>query len=508
MRQPAESTDEDLHDSAAHDPENANTLPGTASAVDVGSLVATTSAVSDVTPAPPADDAPKAGRGLVFAIVSLALFMGSVDQTIVATALDTIQRDLHAGINWSAWTITIYALGQIIAMPLAGRMSDQYGRKKIFLGAVVLFTATSLCCGFATSIYMLLPLRALQALGGGAFMPSASGIVADQFGRDRDRALGMFTSIFPIGGIAGPIMGGVFVTYWSWRGIFLVNVPIGIVLLVLGLKFIPHSKRPVVNRPDIVGVLLLALLLISAMLGITILGGGTTTPADPVFLISEFVAVIALVAFLRHAKHAKAPFIPSRLLHGKGFGIMNLINFLHGAAALGFGALVPLYAEERFHIATLQAGTLLTARAVGMICIAGVATFALRRTGYRLPMIVGFLVIALGLFGMSLGPHAGLSAYMWLAVTGAITGLGMGLCVPASNNASMQLAPDQIAAISGLRGMFRQSGSIMAVSIATAILARSHTPGLTLADIFVVFGIILLCMVPLVWLVPEHRGSW
>ena len=152
-------------------------------------------------------------RFLVFAIVSLALMMASIDQTIVATALPTLQRDLHTQVNWSTWTLTIYALGQILVMPLAGKVGERFGRKRIFLGAVILFTAASLCCGLAGNIYLLIALRGVQAIGGGAFMPSATGIVAQMFGRDRDRALGLFSSIFPIGGIIGPVLGGVFVTY-------------------------------------------------------------------------------------------------------------------------------------------------------------------------------------------------------------------------------------------------------------------------------------------------------
>src|SRR5262249_46131631 len=159
-------------------------------------------------------------RKLVFAVVAIALFMSSVDQTIVATALPTIQNDLDAPINWASWTITIYAFGQVVAMPVAGRISDQFGRKKVFLIALTLFTVASLCCGLAQNIEALVVLRLLQALGGGAFMPSASGIVADQFGPDRDRAIGMFTSIFPIGGILGPVLGGILVSTWTWRGIF------------------------------------------------------------------------------------------------------------------------------------------------------------------------------------------------------------------------------------------------------------------------------------------------
>ena len=189
---------------------------------------------------------PARRRIVIFAVVSIALFMASVDQTIVATALPSIQRELHAPVNWSSWTITIYALGQVLVMPLAGKFGDQYGRKKVFLGAVVLFTTASLCCGLADNIYLLIMLRAIQALGGGAFMPSATGIVADLFGDGRDRALGLFSSIFPMGGIVGPVLGGVVVTYWSWRGIFLVNIPVGLVLLALGALLIPNIPR----RPD------------------------------------------------------------------------------------------------------------------------------------------------------------------------------------------------------------------------------------------------------------------
>ena len=130
-------------------------------------------------------------RWLVFAIVSIGLFMASIDQTIVATALPSIEHDLHSGINWSGWTITIYALGQVIAMPMAGKISDMYGRKKVFLVSAAVFTTASLCCGFAGSMPLLLLARLIQALGGGAFMPSATGIVSDHFGEERDRAVGV-----------------------------------------------------------------------------------------------------------------------------------------------------------------------------------------------------------------------------------------------------------------------------------------------------------------------------
>ena len=469
--------------------------------------VSVTREIAEVSqPAGPAPGSPKDRRKLIFAIVSIGLFMASVDQTIVATALPAIERELHSGINWSGWTISIYALGQVIAMPMAGKISDTYGRKKVFMISAAVFTLSSLCCGLAPNIELLLLARFIQALGGGAFMPSATGIVSDHFGEQRDRAVGMFTSIFPIGGIVGPVLGGLFVSYWSWRGIFLVNVPVGLVLIVLTARFIPASALRPSSRIDLRGIFLLAALILAGMFGITYLGSGPVPLDSPVVLSSLACAVALGFVFLRHSRTCPAPFVPYRLLRGRGFGIMNLINYLYGAAALGLAALVPLYASDRYGISALASGTLLTARAVGMIAVAGVAALALRRTGYRWPMVLGFVVLAAGLVLMAV--NALISPYAWLAIGAAFTGLGMGLSVPASNNASLQLAPESVAAIAGLRGMFRQSGAITAVSVTTAVIARSSHPGIEQAHVFLVFAAILLLMLPLVRLVPEHRGSW
>ena len=455
----------------------------------------------------PIVDPPARGRFVVFAVVSIALLMASIDQTIVATALPAIQRDLHAQVNWSSWTITVYSLGQILVMPLAGKFGEQFGRKQTFLCAAVLFTVASLCCGFADNIYLLIALRGAQAIGGGAFMPSATGIVSEMFGRERDRAIGLFASIFPIGGIVGPVLGGVFVTYWSWRGIFLVNVPAGIALVILGSVVIPPlAKRPD-RHLDVRGVVLMGATLLAAMLGIAYLGGGHSSAASPAFLGPECAAVVFGTLFFRHAARARSPFISVRFLTGKGFGVMNVLNFLYGAAVLGFAPLIPLYAQERYGLRPLAAGTLLTARAVGMIAVAGLAVFLLRRTGYRWPMAAGFVLTACGVFGTAIAPH-GLSPYAWLAIATGICGIGMGVSTPSSNNATLQLAPDQAASVAGLRGMFRQAGSITAVSITAAVLARSADPGLAQAHVFFVFAAIMIGSLPLILLVPDHRGRW
>jgi MFS family permease len=373
---------------------------------------------------------------------------------------------------------------------------------------ILIFTISSLGCGLSQNIQTLLVLRAVQALGGGCLTPAATGIVADEFGRDRDRAIGFFSSIFPIGGMTGPILGGLFVTYWSWRGIFLINVPIGLALCVVAMVMIPSRsvRRPA--RFDVVGgVGLLGGGLLGCMATISYLGTGTARVTDAWFTGSAAAGVLLLCGFLRHSARAPAPFVSITLLAGPGWGVVNFINFFYGAAALGFGPLIPVYAEQRYLLEPLGAGSLLSARSIGMVVVAGVATMALRRTGTRKPIVVGYLIGAIGMALVAIRP-LGMSPYVWLSVGAAVAGIGMGVSTPASNNAGMQLAPGAAASAAGLRGMFRQAGSITGVSVIAAIVARNDHPAQTEAAGFLAFALVLVLLLPLVRLVPDHRGRW
>jgi MFS family permease len=197
------------------------------------------------------------------------------------------------------------------------------------------------------------------------------------------------------------------------------------------------------------------------------------------------------------------------LLTGKGFAAMNGINLLQGVVTFGVASLVPLYAEQRYGLPALSAGTLLTARAVGMIAIGTVAALALRRTGYRLPLFFGFSVIAIGTALLSVAPRWGVSPLIWLCACVGIAGLGLGAVNPAGSNACLQLAPDEVAAITSLRIMFINIGIIFSVSITTAILNRSAHPGITQAHVFwVASALIFVVLVPLISRVPEHKGAW
>jgi EmrB/QacA subfamily drug resistance transporter len=443
--------------------------------------------------------------------VGSALLMMSIDTTIVATALDTLRRGLHTSIDWAGWTITAYSLGFVVVLPISGKLSEHYGCRRVFLGSVIVFTIASLCCGLADNIYVLVALRGLQAAGGAGFTPSATEIIVNYFGNARDRAISLFGSIFSIGAMIGPIFGGLFVSYWTWRGIFLVNVPIGAAVIVLALRYVPRDPPRIgKNRPrmDAIGMALIGGGLLSGMLAVSYLADGNAHAWSPAFIIPMAIAVAALWMFFRHINRSAYPFIAPRLISGAGFGAVNLINGLYGGITAGVIALLPLYARNRYGINELNSGTLLIAQGAAAIILSIAAAFALRRTGNRLPLYVGGLVISAGILLLALNPVGGIPPYVWLAFSAFLVGSGRGANNPASRNAGLQLAPEHASTIAALRTMSMQIGTIITISVDTAILANSHDPGRVQAWLFVLAAGLLVAALPLITRVPEHRGSW
>jgi EmrB/QacA subfamily drug resistance transporter len=458
----------------------------------------------------PTDNQP-VRRVLVFMIVALALFMMSVDTTIVATALHPLQRGLHTSINWAGWTITAYSFGFVLMLPISGKLSERWGRRKVFLASVVVFAAASLLCGMANNIYLLIAFRAVQAAGGAGFTPSATGIIVDHFGKSRDRAISLFGSIFQIGTIIGPIFGGLFVSYWTWRGVFFVNVPIGVAIVVLALRYIPRDRPKgdeVHQGMDAAGMALLGGGLLAGMFAASYLGGKDAHAWSPSFVALLAIAMAALFLFFRHIKDVAHPFIAPRLIHGPGFGPVNLFNVAFAGLTSGMMALTPLYASNRYGISALESGTLLTAQGAAAIILSILSALALRRTGHRPPMYVGSAITITGMLLLSLSPIAGVSPYGWLAGSAFLIGIGAGMINPACRNAGLQLAPRQASSIAGLRTMCLQLGSMTTISMATAFLANSNDPGQTQAWIFVMAALLLMAAALLISRVPEHRGSW
>ncbi|MGH9109822.1 MAG: MFS transporter [Acidimicrobiales bacterium] len=449
-------------------------------------------------------------RGMVFATVALALLMMSIDSTIVATALHAVQHGLGTSINWAGWTITAYSLGFVLMLPVSSKLTGRYGRRRVFLGSVVVFTAASLCCGLANDIYLLIVLRAIQAGGGAGFTPSATGIVVDHFGKQRDRYVGLFGSIFPIGGMIGPIFGGLFVSYLSWRDIFFVNVPIGALLVVGCLRYVPRDPSRVgraQGRIDAPGMALLGAGLLGGMLSVGYLGESGAHVWSPLFVAPLAIGILGVAMFVRHVRRSAEPFIAPHLIYGPRFGPVNVVNGIYGGVTLGIITLVPIYAVNRYGIDALGSGLILTAEGIASIVISVLGVLALRRTGYRPPLYVGGAVIAAGTLLLAVR-LPGVPAFAWLAGAAFLVGVGAGTVNPASRNAGLQLAPEHSATLAALRSMCMQIGSIAAVSIATAAIAKGQDPGTVQAWIYVVIAVVLVAALPIVARVPEHHGSW
>lgn len=440
-------------------------------------------------------------RFIIFATASCAILMVSIDGTIVATALHTLTRELHTTLTWSTWTITVYQLGQIVSLPIAGRLSDSLGRRRMFLTYVTVFTLSSLLAGFATNIYVLVALRFAQALGGGGLMPSTMGVVADLFTKDRDRWLGLVTSFFPIGALLGPTLGGFIVTYSTWRAIFFINVPVGAVVLGLLMVLLPTSAstRP---RIDLLGAGLLGATLLTVMFGLNQFADRGVASPLPWSLLAMGGLLVA--AFLAHERRAAQAILPITLLRRPAFAVVNGINVVYGAAAFGIFTLVPVYAQLAYGLTALAAGSLLSVRAIGMAGLSVTSSMLLRRVGYRAPMVLGFLILAAGLTLISLPPATG--PYTWLGISALVCGVGVGIAGPPSNNAAVALMPDQVAAISGLRAMFRQTGGIIAITLSAVVAGSGPGEARTLGRVFLVFAILTVLLVPAIFGVPERRA--
>lgn len=461
-------------------------------------------------PPPAHRNTPTVRRIPVFIVIALALMMMSIDATIVATALHALQQDLGAPINWTGWTVTAYWLGYVVMLPVSGRLSERLGHRRVFLFSCAAFALASLLCGLAPNIYWLVLCRALQAAGGAGLTPAATGIIVRWFGNERDRALGLFGAVFPIGALVGPVFGGFFVTYLSWRDVFFVNVPTGLLMALLDLWLIPPDRASERSQAslDLPGMALMGMSVVCGMWAIGTLGNASGRILSWSFALPMLVALAAGRAFFMHIARVPQPFLAPRLIHGRGFGATNLLNAVYAGTAMGSVTLVPLYATTRYGLNALDAGTLLIAQGLAALVLSTLAAWLLRKTGYRLPFCAGGLLVAAGLLLLAPAPRFGLTPWAWLSLATTLVGAGVGFMGPASRNAALQLVPERASTMAALRATAQECGVIVSLSVMTAILAGRGQPATTLAVLFVACALISIGVLPVVRRVPEHYGRW
>ncbi|MFA7514286.1 MAG: MFS transporter, partial [Mycolicibacterium vanbaalenii] len=294
-------------------------------------------------PAEPAPVSPNR-RNLIFVAVVLGMLLAALDQTIVATALPTMVADL-GGAGHQAWVVTSYLLASTIVTAVVGKLGDLFGRRTIFAAAVVFFLIGSVLCGIASSMEMLVASRALQGVGGGALMVTAAALIGEVIPlRDRGRYQGALGAVFGVTTVVGPLLGGYFTDHLTWRWAFWINVPIGIVVLIVALTTIPALRRR--GRPviDYAGIVLIGL----GASGLTLAtswGGSTYAWSSPVIIGLFIGSGIALALFVRVELRAVEPVLPIRLFASPVFTVCCILSFIVGFAMLGALTFLPTFMQ-------------------------------------------------------------------------------------------------------------------------------------------------------------------
>jgi EmrB/QacA subfamily drug resistance transporter len=454
-------------------------------------------------------------RWIFFALASLSMLMFSIDWTIVAVAIRTIVDDFGTTLALTGWTITGFSLAQTSALPLVGKLGEQFGQLRVFVGCVVVFTIGSLLCGLAPTIYVLIACRILQAIGGAGFMPSAMAIIAQEFPRNRSRMIGLFSSILPLGGIIGPNLGGYIIQHYGWREVFLVNVPIGMVvipLLTWQMRATGQHRAPArgdIRQLDVAGSLLFAGSIVLLLLALSVLGDDPSFVWQAPFWLLLVASAALLVLFVRQERRVAEPVIELGLVTRHPFLVVNLYNFIFGVCVFGCFTFIPYYASVQYGMGPFESGAVLTPRSIAMVAISFGTSLLLLRLGYRIPIVAGMVIMMVAMVAIGQGwEQLAVGALMigpfgLLAACVALTGVAMGLLMPSSNNAALDLLPERTAVIAGLRGFFRQIGGVIGTAAIVVALSLSPDKAAGMRTIYTTLGLALIVTIPLAFLIPD-----
>ncbi|KOU61302.1 DSBA oxidoreductase [Streptomyces sp. MMG1533] len=355
----------------------------------------------------------------------LGMLLAALDQTIVSTALPTIVSEL-GGMDHLSWVVTAYLLASTAATPLWGKLGDQYGRKRLFQIAIVIFLAGSALCGAAQDMSQLIAFRALQGLGGGGLMVLSMAIVGDLVPpRERGRYQGLFGAVFGATSVLGPLLGGLFTEHLSWRWVFYVNLPIGVVALAViatALRIPRKSTRHVI---DYLGTFLIAAVATCLVL-VASLGGTTWGWSSPQIIGLAVLGVVLAVAFVAVERRAAEPVLPLKLFRIRTFTLSAIISFIVGFAMFGAMTYLPTFLQVVQGVSPTMSGVHMLPMVLGLLLSSTLSGQIVSRTGrWKVFPVAGTGVTALGLLLLhQLDEHSStgeMSAYFF------VFGLGLGL---------------------------------------------------------------------------------
>ncbi|MFB7997967.1 MDR family MFS transporter [Streptomyces sp. NPDC056002] len=355
----------------------------------------------------------------------LGMLLAALDQTIVSTALPTIVSDL-GGLEHLSWVVTAYLLASTAATPLWGKLGDQYGRKKLFQIAIVIFLISSALCGMAQNMPQLIGFRALQGVGGGGLMVLSMAIVGDIVPpRDRGRYQGLFGAVFGATSVLGPLLGGLFTEHLSWRWVFYVNLPIGVVALAVIATTLHIPVRSAKHTIDYLGTFLIASVATCLVLVASL--GGTTWDWDSAQIIGLVVlGVVLAVVFVQVERRAAEPVLPLKLFRIRTFTLSAVISFVVGFAMFGAMTYLPTFLQVVQGVSPTMSGVHMLPMVIGLLLSSTASGQIVSRTGrWKVFPIVGTGVTAVGLLLLhQLDENSStgeMSAYFF------VFGLGLGL---------------------------------------------------------------------------------
>jgi len=407
-------------------------------------------------------------RVIVLLICSMSLLIVGLDITIVNVALPAIHRSLHAGVSGLQWTIDAYTLVIATLLMLSGSTADRIGRRRVFQIGLSLFSIGSLLCALAPNLGLLIGARALQAIGGSMLNPVAMSIIRNVFTdpRERAQAIGVWGGMVGISIALGPVVGGLLVDSFSWRAVFLVNLPIGIAAILLTARFVPESRADHPRRVDPIGQLLVIVALASVVYAIIEAPSSGWLSAQTLSL--GGVCVLALALLIRYERRIRQPLIEMRFFRSAPFSGATALALGVFTIQGGFLFLNTLYLQQTRGLSPLQAGLDTLPMAVPLLLMAPITGRFVGAHGARVPLLAGAVATTAG--ALMLTALTPTTSMIYLFGAYVLIGLGMGLFNPPITNTAVSGMPPSMAGVAAaVASTARQGGSTLGVAVFGAL---------------------------------------
>ena len=414
---------------------------------------------------------------ITFGGVLVAMFLSSLDQTVVGTAMPRIVSDL-GGFSHYTWVATAYTIASAVAIPITGKLIDMYGRKRFYLSGLIIFVSASLLCGLSNTMAQIVVFRGVQGLGAGIMMANAFTVVGDLFPpAERGKYQGLMSGTFGLSSIIGPTLGGHITDALSWHWVFFINIPLGLVLILLFIFFFPDLRPQ--NRKhtiDYLGLVTFVLMVVPAMLALS--WGGVQYRWSSAQIIGMFsFSAIMLVLFLLIENRSREPILPLALFRNRIVAISQVVIFLTGIGMFGVITFIPLFFQGVLGTTATASGNFLTPMMLGMVIGSIISGQFLSRSGghYRIQGAVGIAITGVGLAflsNMTVG-----TSYAMAVASIVITGFGLGITLPLYTIAVQNAVPYRLLGVAtSSTAFFRSLGIAVGLGVLGSVMNNRFVP--------------------------------